>query len=324
MIKIGVIGAGHLGKIHIHLLKEIKEFELIGFYDYDSEIAKKVAEEFKIKAFNCAEELFENSDAIDIVTTTKSHFQYAQMALENSKHLFIEKPITTTLEETAALLKLSRNKDIKIQIGHVERFNPAFTAIQKECNNPMFIESHRLAKFNPRGTDIPVIHDLMIHDIDIVLNIVKSEIKEIRASGISIISKTPDIANARIEFENGCVSNLTASRISFKNMRKTRIFQKDAYIAIDFLEKKADLIRIKDAEENTNDPFTLIIDPGERKTKKQIQFESPKISNNNAIKDELTSFYKSMINNTNTVVTIEDAYKTLDVADKISKQLSKQ
>jgi len=323
MIKIGVIGAGHLGKIHIRLLKEIKEFDLIGFYDTNPVNSKKITSEFGISSFSSAEELIDSSDAIDVVTPTKYHFEYAKMAIEKGKHLFVEKPITTTIDEAQELVKLSKEKEVKVQVGHVERFNPAFIAIQKDCNNPMFIEAHRLAEFNPRGTDVPVVHDLMIHDIDIVLSIVKSEIKSIYASGVSIISDTPDIANARIEFENGCVANLTASRISLKSMRKTRIFQKDAYISIDFLEKKAELIRMKDAK-NTDDPFALIIDPGKGKTKKQIEFESPKITDNNAIKDELTSFYHAIINNTDTIVTIEDSYKALYVAQQISEQVEKQ
>ena len=323
MIKIGVIGAGHLGKIHIRLLKEIKEFDLIGFYDKNLVNSKKITTEFGISSFSSAEELIDSSDAIDVVTPTKYHFEYAKMAIEKGKHLFVEKPITATIDEAQELVKLSKEKEVKVQVGHVERFNPAFIAIQKDCNNPMFIEAHRLAEFNPRGTDVPVVHDLMIHDIDIVLSIVKSEIKSIYASGVSIISDTPDIANARIEFENGCVANLTASRISLKSMRKTRIFQKDAYISIDFLEKKAELIRMKDAK-NTDDPFALIIDPGKGKTKKQIEFESPKITDNNAIKDELTSFYHAIVNNTDTIVTIEDAYKALYVAQQISEQVEKQ
>lgn len=323
MIKIGVIGAGHLGKIHIRLLKEIKEFDLIGFYDTNPVNSKKITSEFGISSFSSAEELIDSSDAIDVVTPTKYHFEYAKMAIEKGKHLFVEKPITATIDEAQELVKLSKEKEVKVQVGHVERFNPAFIAIQKDCNNPMFIEAHRLAEFNPRGTDVPVVHDLMIHDIDIVLSIVKSEIKSIYASGVSIISDTPDIANARIEFENGCVANLTASRISLKSMRKTRIFQKDAYISIDFLEKKAELIRMKDAK-NTDDPFALIIDPGKGKTKKQIEFESPKITDNNAIKDELTSFYHAIVNNTDTIVTIEDAYKALYVAQQISEQVEKQ
>ena len=323
MIKIGVIGAGHLGKIHIRLLKEIKEFDLIGFYDTNPVNSKKITTEFGISSFSSAKELIDSSDAIDVVTPTKYHFEYAKMAIEKGKHLFVEKPITATINEAKELVKLAKEKEVKVQVGHVERFNPAFTAIQKDCNNPMFIEAHRLAEFNPRGTDVPVVHDLMIHDIDIVLSIVKSEVKSIYASGVSIISDTPDIANARIEFENGCVANLTASRISLKSMRKTRIFQKDAYISIDFLEKKAELIRMKDAE-ITDDPFALIIDPGKGKTKKQIEFESPKTTDNNAIKDELTSFYHSIANNTNTVVTIEDAYKALYIAQQISEQVEKQ
>ena len=320
MIKIGVIGAGHLGKIHIRLLKEIKEFDLIGFYDTNPVNSKKITSEFGISSFSSAKELIDSSDAIDVVTPTKYHFEYAKMAIEKGKHLFVEKPITATIDEAQELVKLSKEKEVKVQVGHVERFNPAFIAIQKDCNNPMFIEAHRLAEFNPRGTDVPVVHDLMIHDIDIVLSIVKSEVKSIYASGVSIISDTPDIANARIEFENGCVANLTASRISLKSMRKTRIFQKDAYISIDFLEKKAELIRMKDAK-NTDDPFALIIDPGKGKTKKQIEFESPKITDNNAIKDELTSFYHAIVNNTDTIVTIEDAYKALYVAQQISEQV---
>ena len=323
MIKIGVIGAGHLGKIHIRLLKEIKEFDLIGFYDTNPVNSKKITSEFGISSFSSAKELIDSSDAIDVVTPTKYHFEYAKMAIEKGKHLFVEKPITATIDEAQELVKLTENKEVKVQVGHVERFNPAFIAIQKDCNNPMFIEAHRLAEFNPRGTDVPVVHDLMIHDIDIVLSIVKSEIKSIYASGVSIISDTPDIANARIEFENGCVANLTASRISLKSMRKTRIFQKDAYISIDFLKKKAELIRMKDAK-NTDDPFALIIDPGKGKTKKQIEFESPKTTDNNAIKNELTSFYHAIVNNTDTIVTIEDAYKALYVAHQISEQVEKQ
>ena len=305
------------------MLKEIKEFDLIGFYDTNPVNSKKITTEFGISSFSSAKELIDSSDVIDVVTPTKYHFEYAKMAIEKDKHLFVEKPITATIDEAQKLVKLAERKDIKVQVGHVERFNPAFTAIQKDCNNPMFIEAHRLAEFNPRGTDVPVVHDLMIHDIDIVLSIVKSEVKNIYASGVSIISDTPDIANARIEFENGCVANLTSSRISLKNMRKTRIFQKDAYISIYFLEKKAELIRMKDAE-ITDDPFALIIDPGKGKTKKQIEFESPKTTDNNAIKDELTSFYHAIANNTNTVVTIEDAYKALYIAQQISEQVEKQ
>ena len=319
MIKIGIIGAGHLGKIHIRLLKEINEFDFVGLFDSNEDISKEIASEFNIKYFQSAEDLINECDAIDVVTPTKFHFEYAKLALEEGKHLFVEKPITSTLFEAEELIKIYNKKEVKIQVGHVERFNPAFTAIEKDCKDPMFIESHRLAEFNPRGTDVSVIHDLMIHDIDIILKIVNSEIKQINTSGVSIISNTPDIANARIEFTNGCVANLTASRISFKSMRKTRVFQKDAYITIDFLKKKAELIKIKDAD--LDDPFALIIDPGEGKTKKQIQFINPESSDNNAIKDELIAFYYAIENNTETIVTIEDAYNALVVAHQISQQI---
>ena len=320
MIKIGVIGIGHLGKIHIRLLKEIEGFQLVGFFDTDKKKQKNIADEFEIKAFSSVEDLLDKCEAIDVVTPTNSHFEYAKIALQKNKHLFVEKPITATINQAQELLYLSKEKDVKIQVGHVERFNSAFTAIQNHCNNPMFIESHRLAEFNTRGTDVPVVHDLMIHDIDIVLKIVNSEIKQINASGVSIISETPDIANARIEFENGCVANLTASRISFKNMRKTRIFQKDAYIAIDFLEKKAELIKMNDIKK-IDDPFAIIIETGNGKTKKQIHFEKPKTKANNAIKDEFESFYISIKNNTDTAVTIEDGYRALLVAEEITKQI---
>lgn len=321
MIKIGVIGAGHLGKIHIRLLKEIQEFELVGFFDADSKNAEQIATEFDVSAFSSATELIAKCDAIDVVTPTESHFEYAKLALENNKHLFIEKPITATIQQAKELLTISAGKQSKIQVGHVERFNPAFTAVKDKCNHPMFIEAHRLAEFNPRGTDVPVVHDLMIHDIDIILKIVDSKVKQINASGVSIISDTPDIANARIEFENGCVANLTASRISFKNMRKTRVFQDDAYIAIDFLEKKAELIRMEDAK-NIDDPFAIIIDPGKGKAKKQIQFESPKTEENNAIKDELISFCAAIENDTATIVSIQDASAALDVAEQIAQQIN--
>ena len=240
MLKAGVLGAGHLGKIHLRLLQQSAKYDLVGFYDPSEENAKKVVEEFGYRSFNSIESLIENVDVVDIVTPTLSHFDCAKMAIENGCHIFIEKPITNTVIEAEAIKTLASQNHIKGQVGHVERFNPAFTAVKDRINNPMFIETHRLAEFNPRGTDVPVVLDLMIHDIDIILSVVKSKVKDVNASGISVISDTPDIANARIEFENGCVANVTASRISMKNMRKSRFFQKDAYISVDFLEKKSE------------------------------------------------------------------------------------
>ena len=246
MLKIGVLGAGHLGKIHLKCIKEIKEFNLCGFYDPDRNIAQRVEEEFGVRQFASLDELVDAVDVVDIVTPTISHFDCASKSLLKSRHVFIEKPVVTTLEQARELIKIATEAKVKVQVGHVERFNPAFLAAEPFFAGPMFIEGHRLSQFNPRGTDVPVILDLMIHDIDIILSVVKSGIKNISASGVAVVSDTPDIANARIEFENGCVANLTASRISVKNMRKSRFFQRDAYISIDFLKKEVEVIRIQE------------------------------------------------------------------------------
>ena len=272
MLKVGVLGAGHLGKIHLKLLKELKtDYEVIGFFDSDRENAKKVNREFQVKSFKKMEDLINESDVINIVTPTLSHFECAKMAIKAHKHLFIEKPITNTTEEAEVLMKLSREAGVFVQVGHVERFNPAFIVAKDYCNQPMFIESHRLAAFNPRGTDVPVVLDLMIHDIDIILSIVKSNIQKISASGVAVVSDTPDIANARIEFDNGCVANITASRMSLKKMRKTRIFQKDAYIAIDFLEKQTEIIRLKNIKPSQEqDPLAIMLDLGKGKQKSKF------------------------------------------------------
>jgi len=320
MVKIGVLGAGHLGKIHIKLILQIDNFELVGFYDADKETAKKIAEEFGIKAFNSIDELIDAVDAIDVVTPTIAHFDCAVKTLKKSKHLFVEKPITNTVEEARKLIDLAEEANVKVQVGHVERFNPAFTSAVPFIKHPMFIETHRLAQFNPRGTDVSVILDLMIHDLDIVMSIVKSNIRRISASGVAVVSDNPDIANARIEFDNGCVANLTASRISLKNMRKTRIFQRDAYISIDFLEKEAEVVRLSTVE-GEPDPLSVTIDLGEGKGQKQIYFEKPEVGTNNAIKDELTSFANSIINNKPTAVSIHDGFNALDIAHKIIGKL---
>jgi len=323
MLKIGVLGAGHLGKIHIKCIKEIENFQLVGFYDPDADVRCKVKEEFGLQAFETIDELIDASEVVDIVTPTISHFDCASKAMKGSKHVFIEKPLVTSLEEAKTLIAISDEARVKVQVGHVERFNPAFIAASPFIQNPMFIETHRLAQFNPRGTDVPVILDLMIHDIDIVLSIVKSNIKKISASGVSVVSDTPDIANARIEFDNGCVANLTASRISMKNMRKTRLFQHDAYIAVDFFEKDIEIIRLKNiTDESLLNPLDMVIDLGEGKGKKQIFFEKPEIIPINAIKTELEKFCSSIENNTVPQVTIIDGYKALDVAYKIIEKIN--
>lgn len=320
MIKIGVLGAGHLGRIHLKLLKEINQFAVSGFYDPDAGKSKAAANDFGVRNFGSVQEVIENSDAVDIVTPTLSHYDCAEQALRNAKHIFIEKPITNTLEEAKKLIQLSNEANVKVQVGHVERFNPAFIAAAPYCSNPMFIETHRLAQFNPRGTDVPVVLDLMIHDIDIILSVVKSNIKNISASGVAVVSDTPDITNARIEFDNGCVANLTSSRISLKAMRKSRFFQRDAYISVDFLERKTEVIRLIDAPSEP-DPFALIIKPGEGKNPKQIFFEAPAVKETNAIKSELESFAHSILNDETPPVTIIDGYNALDVAYKILEKI---
>ncbi|GGK15687.1 oxidoreductase [Yeosuana aromativorans] len=315
MLKAGVLGAGHLGKIHLRLLKQSDKYELVGFYDADTANGKKVEAEFGYKFFDSIDDLINAVDMVDIVTPTLSHHDCALKAIAKGKHIFIEKPITNTVEEAEEIRSILAANHVKGQVGHVERFNPAFIAVKNDIHSPMFIETHRLAEFNPRGTDVPVVLDLMIHDIDIILSVVKSKVKHISASGVAVISDTPDIANARIEFENGCVANLTASRISLKNMRKTRFFQKDAYISVDFLEKKCEVVKMKDAPEQPGD-FDMVLQNAEG-VKKQIYFDNPSIPSNNAILDELESFADAINNNTKPVVTLHDGTEALRVATQI-------
>ena len=315
MLKIGVLGAGHLGKIHLKLLKQSEKFELVGFYDENHENGAKIASEFGYKQFDTIAKLIHAVDVIDVVTPTLSHYKCAKVSIKSGKHVFIEKPISNTVAEAEEIILLASENNVKGQVGHVERFNPAFIATKNLIENPMFIETHRLAEFNPRGTDVPVVLDLMIHDIDAILSVVKSKVKTIHASGVAVISDSPDIANARIAFENGCVANLTASRISLKNMRKSRFFQKDAYISVDFLEKKCEVVKMKEAPETPGD-FDMILQNAEG-IKKQIYFENPSIHNNNAILDELESFADAINNDVAPTVTLEDGTNALRVAYQI-------
>ena len=315
MIKAGVLGAGHLGKIHLRLLNESDRYELIGFYDPNKKNAQIVSKEKGYKYFDTPEALVKAVDMVDIVTPTLSHHEMAMLSLKHGKQIFIEKPIANNVDEANEVTDFAKANNLLGQVGHVERFSPAFKAAISSITKPMFIESHRLSEFNPRGTDVPVVLDLMIHDIDIVLSLVKSPIKSVSASGVSVISATPDIANARIEFENGCVANLTASRISLKTMRKTRFFQKDAYISVDFLEKKVEIVKMKDVPKELAD-FAMILQNAEGK-KKQIYFENPKIETSNAILEELESFADAIENQTTPIVSLENGTKALEVANMI-------
>ena len=319
MLKIGIIGAGHLGKFHLNNWLEIEGVTVIGFCDTDEVNAKAVIEKYKIKRFTTPDELLDNCDAVDIVAPTTFHYELCALALRKGKHVFVEKPLTNTMDEAKALLKLAVESNLKFQVGHVERFNPAFVALKNYRLEPMFIEVHRLSQFNPRGTDVSVILDLMIHDIDIILQLVKSNVSYISANGVSVLSDTPDIANVRIEFDNGCVANLTSSRISMKKMRKMRLFQKDAYIGIDFLEKKTEII----SQNTTNDKnvFTFDIDTG--KGKKTVAIANPIVADTNAMKEELTSFKNAVINNTETAVTVVDGFRAMEVAHQILSKIKK-
>ena len=313
MLKVGVLGIGHLGKFHLNNWLVIEGVELVGFFDPSDENALAVIEKYHIKRFDDAEQLMDACDAVDIVAPTTAHFDLCKAAITKGKHVFVEKPLANSMDEARQLVKLAKEANIKFQVGHVERFNPAFLALKNYSLEPMFIEVHRLAQFNPRGTDVSVILDLMIHDIDIILSLVKSNVKFISANGVAVMSDTPDIANVRIEFDNGCVANLTSSRISMKKMRKMRLFQKDAYIGIDFLEKKTEVIKLN-APGDTN-VFTFDIETNNGK--KTIAIANPVIEDGNAIKMELEAFYHAIINNTDTRVNVLDGFRAMDVAHQI-------
>lgn len=320
MLKVGVFGVGHLGKIHLNNWKEIEGVELIGFYDPSQQIASEVSDKYKLPQFENAEQLMDACDLVDIVAPTTEHFEISKLAITKGKHVFVEKPLANTMDEARELLKLAKEANIKFQVGHVERFNPAFLALKGYSINPMFIEVHRLAQFNPRGTDVSVILDLMIHDIDIILNLVNSNVKYISANGVAVMSDTPDIANVRIEFDNGCVANLTSSRISMKKMRKMRLFQKDAYIGIDFLEKKTEVIKLNTPEDKQVFTFDIETNNG----KKTIAIANPTIALGNAIKMELEAFVNAINQGIETPVTILDGFRAMDIAHQILEKINYQ
>lgn len=313
MIKAGIIGVGHLGKIHLKLLNVSKKFELVGYHDL-----KKLDELNNFVFFKNVKDLIINSDAIFICTNTPYHYEYAQICLNLNKHIFIEKPITSNIKDAETLLKLSSKKKLKIQVGHVERFNAGFQCIKNEIKKPKFIECHRLAEFNPRGNDVSVVLDLMIHDIDIVLSLIRSKPKVINANAVCVINDTPDICNARVEFESGEVANFTASRISQKNMRKSRFFQSNAYISVDFLNKKTEVVKIRDYDEKN--PYSLVIE-NSKGLKKEIFYENPTINENNAIQDEHDSFAKSINLDKEPEVSATDGYNALKLANQIIERL---
>jgi predicted dehydrogenase len=322
-VRVGLFGVGHLGRIHLRLLKEIAGFEVIGFVDPDDANAEKAIAEFGVKRFTDATTLITACDALDIVSPTTTHFAIAEQAIKQFKHIFIEKPLAANITEAKELVKLVDEARVKAMVGHVERFNPALLSLKDKDIHPMFIEVHRLAEFNPRGTDVSVVLDLMIHDIDIILSLVKANVKKVSASGVAIVSKTPDIANARIEFDNGCVANMTASRISVKSMRKMRIFQPGAYISMDFLKKKSDIFSIADqapADADINF-FELEL---QDKAKKFITFETAEKKDVNAIKMELELFQEAIVNDTPVPVSAQDGYNAMHLAQQILDKINHQ
>ena len=320
-IKIGVIGTGHLGKLHTKLLKQVNNCQLIGVYDINNEAANNAAKEFKTKAFGSINDLFDQVDALSIVSTTSSHYELAKTALENGINVFVEKPITTEIWEAEELVELAEQKSLKLQVGHIERFNPALVSLEKYNLNPMFIQTDRLAQFNPRGTDVAVVLDLMIHDIDIILSLVKSDVKHISASGINVVSENLDIANARLEFENGAVANVTASRISQKKMRKMRIFQKDAYIAVDFNSGVSEIYRLVSPQDKSLEHFITFGEMGVGDNKKAVIYEQPEQKEINALKYELQLFIDALIKNEEPIVSGIDGLRALKVADQIIQKI---
>lgn len=318
-LKLGIIGVGHLGEIHTRLAKEIEIIDLVGIFDINLDRAKEISKKYEVPFFTSVEELLTNVDAVSVVVPTKSHYEVANKALDYDVHLFIEKPITSTLEEGKSLIEKAKEKGLKIQVGHIERFNPAFLALQRLDLNPLFIEGHRLSKFNPRGTDVSVVLDLMIHDIDIVLQLIKSEVKSIDSCGVKVVSDSEDIANVRLGFENGSVANLTASRISLKNMRKMRIFQKYSYITIDFLEKKTEVFTLKESGISPEKGMSFKLGTG--KNVREVVYFTPSLDPINPLETELFLFAKSILEDKKVPVPPEEALRALEVAYKILYQI---
>jgi predicted dehydrogenase len=317
MLKVGVFGTGHLGKYHLNNWTTIEGAGVVGFFDPNDNVAADIIAKYQLKRFDTVDALLDECDAVDIIAPTIFHYELCKAAITKGRHVFVEKPLANTMDEARELVKLSKEANIKFQVGHVERFNPAFLALKESKLEPMFIEVHRLAQFNPRGTDVSVILDLMIHDIDIILSMVKSNVKNISANGVAVMSDTPDIANVRIEFDNSCVANLTSSRISMKKMRKMRLFQKDAYIGIDFLEKKTEVIKLNTPDDKNVFTFDIETNNG----KKTIAISNPVVEDGNAIKMELQAFYDAIINNTNTPVSVIDGFRAMDVAHQILEKI---
>jgi predicted dehydrogenase len=323
-LNIGLVGVGHLGTFHLKLLKEIENINFVGFYELDKEKASNIESEYAVKSYSTYESLLDDVEALSIVTPTNLHYEIAKKALEKGKHVFLEKPVTETIAQAKELIGIAESSDLKIQVGHIERFNPAIISIEKYNLAPLFIESHRLDQFKPRGVDVAVVLDLMIHDIDIILSLVKSPIANVEANGVAIVSDTLDIANARITFQNGSVANVTSSRISQKKMRKMRIFQKDAYISIDFQQGLSEVFRLADENEKNAGMSVNLGQIEKAKQKKNIVYEQPEVREINALKYELELFSAAVLNDRTPVVSAYDGLRALEAADLIIQAINKQ
>lgn len=320
-LKLGVIGTGHLGKLHIKMFKQIGECDVVGIYDSNPITASNVSKEFDVKVFDDLDSLLNSVQAASIAVSTTAHFEVAKKCLEKGIHIFIEKPITASISEAEALVELADSKKLNLQVGHIERFNPAVLSLEKYIIDPMFIQTDRLAQFNPRGTDVAVVLDLMIHDIDLILSLIKAKVKKIDANGVAVVSDNLDIANARIEFENGAVANVTASRISQKKMRKMRIFQRDAYLSLDFITGVSEIYRLLPIGETDDLPGLSIGEIGIGDKRKRLIYEQPEVREVNALKYELELFVKSIIYKTHPVVSGLDGLRALKVAETIMRKI---
>ncbi|MBK7106179.1 MAG: Gfo/Idh/MocA family oxidoreductase [Ignavibacteriae bacterium] len=320
-LKVGILGTGHLGKIHTKLIKDVPRANLVGVYDLNYDVAKLVADENKTNSFKSLDEFLSSVDAVSIVSTTSAHYDLIKKAFEKNVHVFVEKPITSTIPQAEEVVKIAEEKNLKLQVGHIERFNSALLSLEKYHLDPKFIQTDRLAQFNPRGTDVAVVLDLMIHDIDIILSLIKSKVKEVRASGIAVVSESIDIANARIEFENGAIANVTASRISQKKMRKMRMFQKDSYISVDFNSGVSEVFRLISPNDMNLEHFLSFGEIGVGENKKAVIYEQPEVKEINALKHELHLFVDAVLDDKKPVVSGADGLEALKVAQIILEKI---
>ena len=316
MLRAGVIGVGRLGSAHAGCYAKIPEVELAGIFDSDKALREQVAGRHGCEAYPSLDSLLGEIDIASVAVPTISHFEVAERCLNKGVDVLIEKPLTTTLSEAEQLLRLSQKRGLKLQVGHIERFNPAFLAAKEHIEKPMFIETHRLAQFNPRGTDVDVVLDLMIHDLDLISHVVGQPMTDLRASGVEVITESDDIANVRLNFAGGCVANLTASRISAKSMRKMRLFQRDAYISIDFLNRKSELYKLisigegdsKVAEETIVGKIP-VADSG-----KTILYSKLRIEETDMLLAEVSSFVRAVKEDTTPEVPPEEGLEALRLA----------